>query len=209
MAVPTYAPILDSEIQPGDSALASVFIRLRNNQLAAMNVDSDDTDPQPVAPYDFAVDSDDYAKVTGGTAALPPRTIWDSANPTHLAKVDTRHQFFGGGDSPYVVCRITPHVSPGVGVIGARAFGYANGDGATPTTPFPVTPSGYRNAEYGAVDLPIGETLVATFVNAYYTFRAYFSVTYSGGLLKVGMRIDGAGAYCLMTSEFYKLHRRA
>lgn len=45
MAIPTYAPILDSEIEPGDTALANIFVRLRDNPLAVMGVDT--TDPSP------------------------------------------------------------------------------------------------------------------------------------------------------------------
>ncbi len=59
MAVPTFAAISDSEIAPGDPALSSVFVRLRNNPLAVFGVDTSDPSPS-VNPPRQLVYSDNY-----------------------------------------------------------------------------------------------------------------------------------------------------
>jgi hypothetical protein len=58
MSVPTYAPILDSEIEPGDVALASIFVRLRNNPLAVFGVDTNDPAPSINPPRQFVEEED-------------------------------------------------------------------------------------------------------------------------------------------------------
>ncbi len=45
MSVPVYSPISDAEIAPGQDPLATVLIRLRDNPLAILGVDT--TDPAP------------------------------------------------------------------------------------------------------------------------------------------------------------------
>lgn len=214
MTVPTYAPILDSELEPGDSALASVFVRLRNNQLAAMNVDSGDTAPSPIAPYDFVIDNTDYAAIATGdvSSTIDPRPVWDEADPSELLKLDIKILFNLVGYSAWIHCRVTPLATPGVGVVGARAVGIAVKGTSAATSLFPVIVGTIENAEFGAVDLPVGETLVATFVGAYNTGRAYLSVDLTGGVLSVGLRADNSGPSGSRTATFisttYRLHKR-
>lgn len=56
MPVPTYSPILDSELQAGDDALSTIFVRLRDNPLAVFGVDTTDPAPTVDPPRQFVYD---------------------------------------------------------------------------------------------------------------------------------------------------------
>jgi len=91
MPVPIYTPILDSEIEPGDEPLASIFVRLRNNYLAAMGVDSTNPTPIVVPQYDFEDSNEDYyqdsgAAAPGGAVSIIGATkeFYSKTNPSEL-----------------------------------------------------------------------------------------------------------------------------
>lgn len=76
MAVPVYSPISDAEIEPGDDALATVFIRLRDNPLALLGVDTADVAPTFNPPSSLQLESSDNGVVGYNTVGLDAYTSW-------------------------------------------------------------------------------------------------------------------------------------
>lgn len=92
MAIPIFSPISDGEIAPGQDPTASVFVRLRDNPLAILGVDT--ADPAPVVnPPSQLVYADDgaVADLTWPTDTAPADrySAWiEIANGTDVGRLE-------------------------------------------------------------------------------------------------------------------------